>query len=84
MMSVKLKLYQKTRDKVIELSVWMYEGECWDVIGCIACRPFIFVAENPCFISELLKLRSTDRLAFNVIILLLLVTLLHSYFASSL
>ena len=36
-------------------------------------RPNAFVAENPCFVSQLLQLRTTDQLAFNVVTLLLLV-----------
>jgi len=36
-------------------------------------RPYAFVTENPCFISQLLQLKSTDQLAFNVVTIMLLV-----------
>ena len=42
-------------------------------------RPYAFVDENPCFLGHLLQLRTTDRLTFNVITILMLV--LDFYFA---
>ena len=37
---------------------WVYE------VLLLYYRPYVFVAENPCFISQLLQLRSTDRLCW--------------------
>jgi len=54
-------------------------NECMYGRMLLYCRPYAFVDENPCFISQLLQLRSTDRLVFNVVTLLLLVLITHMY-----